>query len=102
MSRNYDKELALVDKLKHQNKKLKRELKVARKMLDRYNVAEEKGLIDEDVIVPGKKRNKEQELKDLWRCYECEVGVLKRINIGNSYFRICDKCGKHTKPQVFR
>lgn len=101
MNRNYDKELELVDKLKHENKKLKREIKAVRKMLDRYLVAEDKGLIDEGIITPGKKRQKEKEIKEHWKCHDCENGYLFIIQVGNRYFRKCNGCGKHTRSQIW-
>ena len=96
-----DKEYDTIDRLKHENRKLKRALKQTRKLLDRYCVAEDKGLIDGDVIVPSKKRQKEKELQEKWKCYECEHGVLELIIIGNRYFRKCNQCGKNTKTQVW-
>jgi len=96
-----DKEFDLLDRLKKENQILKRDLKSARKMLDRYLVAEDKGLIQEDIICPSKKRQKEQELKEQWRCYTCNIGVLRLIRAGNRYFRKCDNCGKNTKSQVW-
>lgn len=96
-----DRELDMLDKLKSENRKLKRALKSTRKMLDRYEVAEQKGLIENDTIIPSKKRNKEKELKEKWRCYDCERGVLELIIIGNRYFRKCNNCGKRTKSQIW-
>lgn len=96
-----DKEYDLLYKLKNENKKLKRDLKAARKLLDRYLVAEEKGLIEENVIVPSKKREKEKELREQWACHDCENGVLRLIRVGNRYFRKCDHCGKNTKSQLW-
>lgn len=96
-----EKEFEFIEKLKQENKKLKRDLKVARKLLDRYHVAEEKGLIEEDIITPSKKRQKEKELLEQWQCYTCGKGVLRLIRIGNRYFRKCDKCGKNTKSQLW-
>ena len=96
-----DKELDILDRLKHENRKLKRELKAVRKMLDRYDVAEQSGLIDENAIMPSKKRRKEAELRKLWKCYKCQKGVLKIIRIGNRYFRKCTYCDKHTKSQIW-
>ena len=109
MPKNYrkgDKEFDLENRLKHENKKLKRELKAARKLLDRYRMAEEKGLIDEGAIVPSKKRNKEKELQEQWACFTCGQGVLrlKRILTGTPqerYYRLCDGCGKQTKVQLW-
>lgn len=96
-----DKEFNIADRLKHENRKLKRSLKAARKLLDRYAIAEEKGLIDEGAIVPSKKRQKEQELTEQWTCYKCEIGVLKITKFGNRYFRKCTNCDRHTKSQVW-
>jgi len=96
-----NKEIDPINKLKQENKRLKRELKSARKLLDRYLVAEEKGLIEEDIIVPSKKRQKEKELIEQWKCYSCDVGVLRLIRAGNRYFRKCDNCGKNTKSQLW-
>ncbi|NVM34018.1 MAG: hypothetical protein HWN81_00380 [Candidatus Lokiarchaeota archaeon] len=99
---NYtDKEFDLLDRLKKENKRLKRDLKATRKMLDRYSVAEEKGLIDEGAIMPSKKRQKEKELQEKWKCHDCEKGVLELIIIGNRYFRKCNNCDKHTKSQLW-
>ena len=96
-----DQEFDLLERLKHENKKLKRELKAARKMLDRYQVAEQAGLIEDDVILPSKKRQREQKLKELWSCHEKDCGgVLELVLIGNRYLRICNGCGKHTKTQA--
>ena len=100
-SKYTDREFDQIDKQKKQIKHLKRDLKRARKNLDRYAVAEEKGLIDEGVIIPGKKRQKAIELIEQWKCYECKHGVLKLIRIGNRYFRKCTNCDKHTKSQIW-
>jgi hypothetical protein len=96
-----DKELDLLDKLKHENEKLKRELKTTRKQLDRYAVAEEKGLIEKGVVTMGQKRRDEKALVEKWRCYDCNQGILKLVILGNRYLRICDVCGKRTKSQVW-
>jgi hypothetical protein len=96
-----NQEYELVDRLKHENARLKRELKRARKALDRYAVAEEKGLIDQGVVVPSKKRQLEKEMKERWACHSCETGILRLIILGNRYFRKCDNCAKHTKSQIW-
>lgn len=99
--KTYAKEHSLLNRRKYENRKLKRELKKVRKRLDRYLIAEDKGLIDENIIVPGKKRQKEKELREYWACYTkgCK-GVLELKRLGeNRYFRVCTHCGKHTKTQ---
>ena len=92
-----DKEYDYIDKLKHENKKLKRELKAARKLLDRYQVAEQCGLFDGEKILPSKKRQKEKNMYEQWKCHDCGKGTLKLIFIGPFYFRRCDICNKTTK-----
>ena len=94
-----DKEMDTLDRFKHENKKLKRELKTVRKIRDRYAVAEEKGLIEENEIIPSAKRTKEKDIKAAWSCYKCNEGTLRLVIIGNRYFRKCDGCGKNTKSQ---
>jgi hypothetical protein len=96
-----DREGDQLDKLKHENRRLKRELKAVRKMLDRYCVAEQKGLIEKNVIQKSRKREKKEELVERWKCYSCEDGVLELIIIGNRYFINGTNCTKHTKTQVF-
>jgi hypothetical protein len=71
-------------------------------MLDRYQVAEEKGLISDDgVIMQSKKRIEENDLVEKWQCYDCTDGILRLVIFGNRYVRICDCCGKRTKSQIW-
>ena len=95
-----DKELDLLDKLKHENKKLKRELKAARKTLDRYIVAEKIGLFDGEKVIPSKKRKEVTSIYERWSCHDCGKGCLEIILIGNRYIRQCNECGKRTKSQI--
>lgn len=98
-----DREYDLNDKLKFENDKLKRELKTIRKQLERYINAEEKGLIENGMIVPSQKRKNEEQqeqiLANRWLCHDCGIGTLKLVIFGNRYMRCCDNCGKHTKSQ---
>lgn len=95
-----DKELDLVDRLKRENKRLKNDIKYLRKMLDRYEVAYEKGLVSEDgIIIRSKKRQRESDLKKRWKCYKCENGHLELIFLGSRYYRQCNRCDNHTRSQ---
>lgn len=95
-----DKEFDFIDRLKHENKKLKQQLKSLRKMLDRYEMAEQKGLLQADgIIIPSQKREREEVLSERWACYRCEKGVLHLVTLGNRYYRQCSNCSHHTKSQ---
>lgn len=105
-TKKLDKDLDLIDKLKQQVEQLKRELKSTRKLLDRYQVAEQKGLIDDNgLILRSKKRiqqdEEELENKNRWKCYDCKRGFLEIVIFGNRYFRLCNECGKRTKSQIW-
>lgn len=95
-----DKEYDLLDKLKYENQKLKRELKAARKLLDRYQVAEQCGLFDGEKILPSKKRVKEANIYEQWKCHDCGEGTMCLILLGNYYLRKCDRCDKRTQKQT--
>ena len=96
---NKDKELDINDKLKYEVKKLKRDLKAARKMLDRYLVAEKTGLFDGEKVIPSKKRGEEKGIYEQWKCFSCETGTLELVIFGRFYLRKCGNCGKMTKRQ---
>jgi hypothetical protein len=95
-----DKEHDLLTRMKYENKHLKKQLKAARKLLDRYQVAEKLNLFDGEKILPSKKRIKEKELYEQWVCFNCQTGILRlKGPIANRYWRLCDNCGKRTKAQ---
>lgn len=101
-------------KLKHENKQLKREVKRLRKLLQQVEDAEEtKKLMylvemqrQEDKILH--ESNKEEQLGDLkerWACHECSEGVMliqifKRRD-GVFYFRRCQACGNKTRMKKY-
>jgi hypothetical protein len=91
-----------LEMLKEENKRLKNDLKAVRRMLQQYNEAQEKGLYKDNEIVQSKKRIKEQELIEKWRCFDCKVGILELIIIGNRYIRKCNNCDRRTKSQIYK
>lgn len=106
MSKSYKREQDYdrMDRLKHENKNLKRALKAARKTLDRFLVAEKVGLFDGEKVLPSKKRKEENSAYEKWECYNCKAnckqGRLEIVTFGNRFVRICNTCGKRTKSQV--
>lgn len=101
MTKTYkrDKEFDKMDKMKHEIKCLKRDLKAARKMLDRYLVAEQSGLFDGEKVIPSKKRKEKDSIYEKWMCHTCENGTLELVIFGKFYLRKCNGCGKMTKRQ---
>lgn len=106
-----DKELNLLEKLKHENRKLKQELAALRKQLARVDFARYENLQElvdkqhreEEVI---KKTKKEDKLKQKWTCFGCGKGYLylKIFNHpvkGVMYYRTCNMCDHRTKLKVY-
>lgn len=107
--RNYTKELELVDRLKHENKKLKVEVKRLRKELDKNKIHYESvtDLLEQQVVEEiqiSKKSSKESALKR-WKCHKCEFGIMKLMIIprpdGPHYLRKCTDCDNRTKLKKY-
>jgi hypothetical protein len=109
--RNYnDKEYAELERLKHENQKLKRQVSALRKQIsrldvDRYNnvkeLLEKQANDDAYEYVHKEKQKAEQQ----WRCYSCGSGVLRTKRMhrrdGSFYYRKCDneKCTNRTNTK---
>jgi hypothetical protein len=109
-NRNCDKESSLLDRLKHENKKLKRQLAVLRRQLEQVDVNKYNNL--QQLVKKQEKEDRQAadekkriKLMNKWRCFECNEGALKIVIInrldGVFYFRRCDKCNKRTKLQKY-
>ena len=102
-SRSYDKEFDQLQKLKHENKKLKQELATLRKELNRvYNRYD--GLDDLlDQQYQETTKPKKEDLKKKWECFSCKQDYLRLLVItrpdGVYYLRRCPNCSKKTKLQ---
>lgn len=106
--RNGDKELGQLQRLKYENQKLKKENSRLRKLIQRGQADQE--LLHELITKQNEEfelEQKENLLKNKWRCYECGEGVLK-IHIlkrldGVFYWRCCSnpECGHKTKLQRY-
>jgi len=106
--RNGDKELDQLQRLKHENHKLKKENSRLRKLIKRGQADQE--LIHELITKQNEEyelEQKEKLLNNKWRCYECQEGVLKIYIIkrldGIFYWRRCSnpECGHKTKLQRY-
>lgn len=101
-----DKELDQLDRLKQENKKLKRELARYRKIVDRFDLDRYEHI--KEILQEEDKRLKHAEFKKLekaWRCHDCQAGILRLRVIdrrdGTYYNRVCDGCGKRTSFQRY-
>ena len=109
-NKNCDKEFSQLDRLKHENRKLKRQISALRKQLERIDVSRWDNLqelvqkqAEEDKIVEKSKKN--NRLKQKWACFQCDDGVLRLIILnrrdGVFYYRSCSACNNRTKPQKY-
>lgn len=105
-----DREYDDLDRLKYENKKLKRQISALRKQIsrldiDRYNnvkeLLEKQANEDMHEYIEKEKENAEKK----WRCWTCGQGVLRPVRMhrrdGSFYYRKCDneKCDNRTKTK---
>lgn len=104
-SKRSEGELDQLDKLKHENKKLKRQVQQLRKVIDRVDLDRYENLKD---ILEEHEHEEKMALvatptDPAWKCYDCEAGILRLKVIdkpsGAIYNRVCDGCKKRTKFQ---
>lgn len=104
-----DRELDQLDRLKHENKKLKKQLAAARKELSRTQQWRDnaKELLEsqynEDLEEAFAAKVDEQRKK--WKCRECHQGYLKSHIMtrrdGVFYYRKCTNCSHRTKVKPY-
>lgn len=107
--RNYDKELELVDRLKHENKKLKLEVKRLRKELDKNRIHYDNmtDLLEQQATEESQVSRKEEKeiLLKKWKCHKCEFGLMKLMIIprpdGPRYLRKCTECDNRTRLKKY-
>ena len=95
MSRKYDREDRIIDRLEQENKKLKQEVRTLQKRVKRLNFGYRKYL-DTDPVEKEDKKSVEIQQK---KCYDCG-GSYNLIIIHNRRFRMCDNCGKRGKTKI--
>lgn len=109
-TRRGQKEQDQLDKLKRENKRLKRNISSLRKQiaridLDRYHNIRE--LLDKYEIEEREEELQRQEelAKEEWKCHDCGRDYLRLVIFnrrdGTFYFRKCFTCNKRTKTQKY-
>lgn len=110
-NKSYDKELDTLQRLKHENAKLKRDIAALRKQLDRIDYTRFQNLVDlvdkqskEDKALEN--AQKKEKLKKKWGCHHCGKGILL-IKLfdhplkGVQYWRKCNLCPHKTKMKPY-
>jgi len=105
-----EKEFSIIQRLKYENSKLKRENSSLRKQLDRVNFERSADL--QEIIEEHLKNEDEQDharliknMAEKWKCFKCAGGYLKVKRFLKAgvmmYLRECDCCENKTRPQQF-
>lgn len=99
-------EFDLLDRLKHENAKLKREISKLRKLIQRADLERLdhlESLIDEQRRFDKEIRKDREKAKSKWLCHSCNRGymmprIFKRRD-GDFYYRMCNNedCSNRTK-----
>ena len=102
-----DIELDQLQKLKEENKKLKKQIGSLRKQLSRIDLDRYENL--KELI--DKQRHEDEasaktsKLLKKWKCYECGNGILKLLIFnrrdGTFYYRRCSNCDHRTRLQKY-
>lgn len=105
-----DREFDDLDRLKYENKKLKRQISALRKQIsrldiDRYNNIKE--LLDKQENEDAQEyvQKEKDKAEQQWRCWQCGHGILRTHRMhrrdGSFYYRKCDneKCDNRTKTK---
>ena len=109
-NRYADKELDDLQKLKYENKRLKKQVSSLRKQLQRIDIDRYQNLKDlvrkqsvEDYEENIKQQKKQ--LKKKWECHSCRVGFMKIHTIsrrdGLKYYRKCTNCDNRTQVKPY-
>lgn len=101
-----DGEYDQVQRLRHENKRLKNQISQLRKQLSRVDIDRFQNLKD---LIESQEREDQAETKaeeqkkieQDWKCFECKSGTIRLVVLerkdGVFYYRICDRCPKRTK-----
>lgn len=93
MSKKYEREQRIMERLTRENRELKQEVKSLRNSIRKLNRGVNK-LVDDEVI-------KEKDLPEAAKkiCFECCVGEMVKINLLGRSWRQCDSCTRRTKTK---
>lgn len=92
MSKRYEREEKIIDRLEKENRELKKELRTYQKLLKQANKGFHK-LRDDDII---EDKDIPASLKKL--CWDCNGELIKMELLSRRWY-ICDQCGKRTKTK---
>lgn len=107
---NKDKEWTESQKLKDENRRLRRQIGKLRRVIsrldiERYQYLKELLESQENQDAEAVRQVRQKDVEQKWECYECGEGILRIIvfNRANDtvYLRKCDNCGKRTKMKKF-
>lgn len=103
-------DIELLERLKRENKSLKKQLARLQKQLNRIDLDRFQNL--EEIVEAQYKEEKElhqktkrDQLLEKWKCFHCDDGYIHLIVVnrpdGVYYFRRCRECGHKTKLQKY-
>lgn len=107
---NKDKEYDLLQRLKKENEKLKRQVSALRKQIARVDLDEYNNV--KELLEKHYEEDKQEEREDLlekikeeWKCRQCPDGYLEIVLYTKQndpwYFRKCNCCANRTKAQKY-
>jgi predicted nuclease with TOPRIM domain len=94
MSKKYEREIPIIDRLEKENRELKSENRRLFKLVRRLNKGFYK-LLDEEVV--EEQQVPEEVVKE---CWDCGKGKLLVRIVLNRRWRECDVCDKRTKVKI--
>lgn len=109
-NKEYNGEFTEIQRLKYENKKLRKQIGKLRKVISRvdfehYQHVQELLEAQEREDIEFTKKSKQDILREKWKCWDCNKGILKLIVIFKIgipyYFRKCNNCNKKTKMQKY-
>lgn len=109
-TRRSGSEYDAMDRMKHENAKLKRENARLRRIIDRVDFNEYNNIKEvvrqqarEDRAMDNK--SKRDKIQEKWRCHKCGEGVMKPYLFdrrdGMRYYRSCTTCSNRTKLKPY-
>lgn len=99
MSKKYEREERIIERLQQENKILKSENRHLRKKLKELSKGYYKFMIAEDEFKQDEAIQSAKKVAEKI-CYDCSVGNYKEIIIHNRRWRQCDNCGKRGKVKI--
>lgn len=94
------KEFTEIQKLKEENKSLKRQIAQLRKLVSRLDV-DRLDTVKDILLEEEVSKKTIEKIEEKWRCFECNKGKLEMHTInrldGLHYYRKCNLCNNRTR-----